>query len=107
MDRGALQDPLEAGGRLRLAAAVGDEVAELAVDVIDEIAAQPLDIDVAGPHDRDRVGILGQRQQQMLESREIVAALICIGKGPVQRLLEIGRQHRAYSFSIVHCRGCW
>ena len=59
MDGRALEHPLEAGGGLGLAPAVGDEIAELAVDVVDQVAAQALDIDVAGPHHRDRVGILG------------------------------------------------
>ena len=95
MDRRALQHALEAGGGLGLAAVVGDQIAELAVDVVDEVAAQALDIDTAGPHHRDGIRILGQRQQEMLERREFMPALIGIGERPVQRLLEIGRQHRA------------
>ena len=40
VDDGALDDALEAGRRLRILAAVGDEVGELGVDVFDEVAAQ-------------------------------------------------------------------
>ena len=105
MDRGALEHALEAGGGLGFAAMVGDQVAELAVDVIRQIAAQPLDIQVAGPHDRDRVRILGQRQQQMLEGGKIMPAFIGVTERPVQRLLEIGRKHRATPFPSCTAEG--
>ena len=90
MDGRALEHALEAGGGLGLAAAVGDEIAELAVDVVDQVAAQALDIDIAGPHHGDCVRILGQRQQQMLERRVVMPSLIGVGERTVQRLLEIG-----------------
>ena len=89
MDRGALQHALKARGRLRVVAMGGDEVGELVIDVVQDLAAQPVEIDAARAQHGDRVLILGQRQQQMFERGIFVPALIGIGESPMQRLFEI------------------
>ena len=114
MDHGALDDALEAGGRLRILAAVGDEVGELGVDIVDEVAAQHVEIDVAGAHHRGRVLVVDQGEQQVLERRVFVAALVGKREGPVEGLFEAARKARqgrlwveSYFFSMTHCSGCW
>ena len=84
VDDGALDDALEAGGRLRILVGAGGEVGELGVDVFDEVAAQHVEIDVAGAHDRGRVLVVDQRQQQMLERGVFLVALA----GERQRLMQ-------------------
>ncbi len=125
MDRCALQHTLEAGGRLRFVVVLADDVGELVVDVIGELALQLLDVEIAGAHHRDGVLVVGQGQQQMFKGCVIVPALVGISEGAVQGLFERRREHRAsflsyapggdrcggrsepaYSFSIVHWSGC-
>ncbi len=48
MNGGALQHALEAGGGLRLAAAGGHQPGELVVEILRDVAAQPVEIDAAG-----------------------------------------------------------
>ena len=75
MDHGPLDDTLKAGRRLRILAAVGDKVGQFRVDVIDEVAAQSVEINIAGAHHGGRVLIVDQRQEQMLEGGVFVAPL--------------------------------
>ena len=75
MDDGALDDALESRRRLRILAAVGDQIGELGVDVIDEVAAQGIEIDVAGAHHGGRVLVVDQRQEQVLEGGVFVTPL--------------------------------
>ena len=89
VDRGALQHALEARGRLGVLAVAGDEVGQLVVDIGQHLAAQPVEIDAARAQHRDRVLVLGQRQQQMLERGVFVPPLIGVGERPMQRLFEI------------------
>ena len=89
MDRGALQHALEARGRLGVLGVAGDEVAELVVDIGEDLAAQPVEIDAAGAQHRDRILVLGQGQQQVLERGVFVAPLIGVGEGPMQGLFEV------------------
>jgi hypothetical protein len=86
VDGRALQHPLEPGGRLGFAVVASDDIAELVVDVIAQVAAQPLDIDIASPHDRDRVLVVDQRQQKVLEGGVIVPPVVGVGEGPTQGL---------------------
>ena len=84
VDDGALDDALEAGGRLGILARAGRQVGELGVDVFDQAAAQHVEIDVAGAHHRGGVLIVDQGQQQMLERGVFLMALA----GQRQRLME-------------------
>ena len=87
--RRALQHALEARGRLRVVAVGGNEVGELVVDIVQDLAAQPVEVDAARAQDSDRVLILGKRQQQMFERRVFMPALVGVGESPMQRLFEI------------------
>ena len=89
MDRGALQHALEARGRLGVLAVVRDQVGQLVVDIGQDLAAQPVEIDAAGAQHRDRVLVLGQRQQQVLEGGVFVPPLVGVGEGPVQGFFEV------------------
>ena len=89
MDRRALQHPLKAGGGLGVLGVAGDEIAELVVDIGEDLAAQPVEIDAASAQNRDRVLVLGQREQQVLERGVFVTSLIGVGEGPMQRLFQI------------------
>ncbi len=89
MDRGALQHALEARGRLGILAVVGHQIVEFVVDIAEHVAAQPVEIDAAGPQYGNGVLVLGQRQQQMLEGGVFVPPLVGVGQGPVQRLFQI------------------
>ena len=92
VDHGALDHALEAGGRLGILAAVGDQVLELGFDIGDEVAPQLVEIDIAGAHHRGRVLVVDQRQQQMLQRRVFVVALVGERERPVKRLLEAARE---------------
>ena len=92
VDHGALDHPLEASGRLGILATVGDEVFKLGFHVGDEIAAQLVEIDVAGAHHRGGVLIVDQSQQQVLERGIFVVALVCERQRTMERLLEAARK---------------
>ena len=84
VDDGALDDALEAGGRLGILARAGGQIGELGVDIFDQAAAQHVEIDVAGAHDRGGVLIVDQRQEQMLQRGIFLMALA----GERQRLMQ-------------------
>ncbi len=84
VDDGALDDALEASGRLGVLARAGGEVGEFGIDVLDQIAAQHVEIDVARAHHRSGVLILDQRQKQMLQRGVFLVALA----GERQRLMQ-------------------
>ena len=116
VDHRALDDALEAGRRLGVLAAVRDEVLELGVDVLDEVAAQHVEIDIAGAHHGGGVLVLDQRQQEMLERRVFVATLVGGGESAVEGLFEAAGEGwhdqflafpEIHFFSITHCSGCW
>ena len=117
MHRRALDDALEARGRQRLARRLGDDALQAIVDEGFEIMAQAVDIDAAGLEHRRRVLVLRHRQQQMLERGVFVPPLAGQGERTVEGLLEVLGQHghrttstektADYSFSSVHCSGCW
>ena len=122
VDHGALDDALEAGGRLGIFGAVGDEIVELGFQVSDEAAAQLFQIDIAGPHDGGRVLILDQREQEMFQRRIFVMPLIGERQCPMKRLFKAARERghssishhlywtcsppRNHFFSMMHCKGC-
>ena len=76
VNRGALHDALEAGGRLRLVDRFDDQIVEIGVEILDDVLAQLVEIDVAGAQHRRGVRIVDQRQQQVFERRIFVAALV-------------------------------
>ncbi|MND05873.1 hypothetical protein D3C83_269090 [compost metagenome] len=62
---------------------------QLRVDVVDEIAAQLLEIDVAGSQHGGGVLVFGQGQQQMLERRVFVTPAAGQLERAMQGLFEI------------------
>ena len=76
MDDGALDDALEAGGRLRILVVSGDQVGKFVVDVVGNGLAQGIQVDVTRTHDRRSIGIVDQCQQQMLERGIFVMPLV-------------------------------
>ena len=126
---GALDHALEPGGRLGILVPFGHEIVEFGFDVGGQAALEFFQIDVAGAHDGGRILILEQREQQMLERRVFVVALVCEGERPMKRLFEAARKSWHYDlvccrhccgspssrsrppyshfFSITHWRGCW
>ena len=108
---GALDDALEAGGRLRFRRALDDQRARARCRGSSVSCARSVvEVDVAGPHDRRRRPVVDQREQQVLERRVFVAALVGVRQRAMQGAFEtVWRMtaRAAYSFSMVHCRGCW
>jgi hypothetical protein len=74
VDDRTLDYPLEPGGRLRVLPPVRDEVHQFRLDIFDEVAAQRVEFDVAGPHHGGRILIVDQREEQMLKRRVFVPA---------------------------------
>jgi hypothetical protein len=123
---GALDDPLEAGGRLGILVAVADQILELAFEIGGQTAPQLVELDVARAHDRGGILIIDQREQKMFERGVFVMALIGERQGTVERLFQVARKrghvmsrvnalyspgvplfHCRHFFSMTHCRGCW
>ena len=102
VDRGALDDALEARRGLRVLAGADHQVGQLLVEIGRELLAETVDLDPAGAQHRDRILVLGQRHQQVFQRRVFVASRAGERQGSVQALLEITRQHRGYAFSRVH-----
>ncbi len=75
MDHGALNHPLESGCGARVLPVGHDEAVQFLVDEVLEIVAQGIDIDIAAGEDGERIAILGQGQQQMLERGKFVRPL--------------------------------
>ena len=55
MNHRALDHALEAGGRLGVVGAVGDQIFEFGLEIVDEAGAQLVEIDAAGTHHRRRI----------------------------------------------------
>ena len=109
MGDGAVDNALEAGGRLGVVVRIEHEARELVVEISGELVPQQVDIDVAGAHYRRGVAIVEQRQEQMLERRIFVAALIGVLQSAPEGLFQTGRKGShldPHSFSMVHCSGC-
>ena len=99
VDHRALDDALEAGGGLGILGAVGDQIVEFRFEIGDETAAQLVQIDIARPHDRRRVLILDQREQQVLERGVFVMALVGERQSPVERLFKAAREGGHFNVS--------
>ena len=75
MDNGALNDALERGRRARILAVLHDEAVQFFIDEIFEVAFERVDIDVAAGEHGDRLAVVGQRQQEVLERGELMVTL--------------------------------
>ena len=85
---GAVDDALEAGGGLRLGGALDEQRGQLVVEIFGDAGAQLVDVDRAGLHHGRGVAVVQQRQQQMLERRVLVMALV----GVLERAMQGGFQ---------------
>ena len=109
VDHRALDDALEAGGRLGILVVAGDEIVEFGVDIGENGMLQFFEVDVAGAHDGGRLAIVDQREQQMLERRILMMTFVGESKRLVQRLFQAlgeSRHSKPHFFSITHCSGC-
>ena len=94
VERGALDDALEAVGRLGLLLAVDNEVFQFRIEVLDDRLAQRVEVDPAGAQHRRRVDVVDQREQQMLQRRVFVTALIRQRQRFAKRLFERAGENR-------------
>ena len=88
MDHGALDDALEAGGRLGILVVAGDQIVELGVDIGENGVLQLVEIDIAGAHDGGRLGVVDQREQQMLKGCIFMVPLVGERQRLVKRLFQ-------------------
>ena len=106
---GAMNDALEAGRGLRVRRSLDEQPNQLVVEILGNARPQAVEIDRTRPHHRRGVSIIQERQQQVLERRVLVVAIVGMFDGAMQRrfqaLGECGHV-LGYSFSMVHCRGC-
>jgi hypothetical protein len=94
MDDRALDDPLESCGGLGVLAPVGDQVRQLRVHVLDEVAAQDFEIDIAGPHDRSGILIVDESKEEVFEGGVFVPPLPSESEGSVKGLFKAARKAR-------------
>ena len=92
VDHRALDHALEAGGGLGVLAVVHDQRAQLVVDIVGERRAQRAEVDVAGAHHAGGVLVVDEGQQQVLERRVFVLALVGVGDRAVQGFFEVARK---------------
>ena len=88
MDHRALDHALETRGRLGVVGAVGDQVLEFGLEIIDEAGAQLVEIDAAGAHDGRRIRVIDQREQKVFERRILVVTLVCNRQRTMQGLFK-------------------
>ena len=89
VDDGALDHPLEAGGRLGVVAVRGSQCRQIGVDIEGQRRFQRRQIDIAGRHHTGRVRVIDQGEQEMLQGGVFVPALVRIVNGPVQGFFEM------------------
>ena len=112
MDGGALHDALEAVGGARFLAPLSDEIFEFRIDVVDHLLAQGIEVDVAGAQHGGRVGVVNQRQQQMLERGEFLTSLVGVSERPAEGLswCRLREERGPWGAYFLHHRigaGCW
>ena len=86
MERGALNDPLEAVGRFRLFLTVDNEIFKFSIKVLNNGLAKRVDVDSAGAQHCRRVDVVDQGEQQMLEGRVFMTAFVRERKRSTERL---------------------
>ncbi len=102
MDDRALDDALEAGGRLGILVITGDEIVQLGVDVGEDRMLQLVEIDVAGAHDGGRLGIVDKRKQQVLEGCVFMVPLIGERQRLMKRLFQALGESRHVTSLLLH-----
>ena len=72
-----LNHALETGRRLGVVGAVGHQIFEFGLEIVDEAGAQLVEIDAARAHHGCCIAVIDQRQQQMFERRILMMTLVC------------------------------
>jgi hypothetical protein len=88
MDHGALNDALESCGGLGILVISVIRSTEFLVDIIADGSRSCSSVDIAGLHHRRSVGIVHQRQKQMLQRGVFMMPLIGIGQRLMDRFFE-------------------
>ncbi len=88
MDDSALNDPLKSGCGFGINIGVGNKVAEFSVNILHQIASEQIQVNPAGPHHGGRICIIGQRVEQMLQSRIFLTPLIGLSQSVVESFFE-------------------
>ena len=105
MDRGALNNTLERGGRHGFGAVdVGFQRRQIVADEIFKILAQFVQIDGTRLHDAGGVRFVNQRQQQMLQRGKFVATGVGQGQRAVNGLLKSRRKRWHFGCSLLFGR---
>ena len=92
VDDRALDHTLEAGGRLRVFAVIDDEGSQFVVHVVREGGAQRPEFDIARPHHAGGFFVIDQTEEQMLQRRVLMFALVRVGDGAMQGFFELARK---------------
>lgn len=87
MDYSALNDALETGCRLGLLFVLQRQIGEVVLNELIQIATQSVDIHIAGAHDSRRIAVVYQRQEKVLQGRQLVFALGRQRNRAVQRFI--------------------
>ena len=101
VDDRALHDALETCGGLGIRRGRRFQALQFVVDEVGHVAPDLHQIDATGPHHRNGVDVVDQRQQQVFERGVFVPAFGGQGQSPVQRLLKVSRQHRSILIGSV------
>jgi hypothetical protein len=102
VDHGALDDALEAGGRLGVLAVVDNDRGEFGVEVVHEALLERAHIDVAGVHHRRGIMVLDQGEQQVLRGGVFMLSLVCEGDRPMKSLFKIARKRGQGGSILFH-----
>jgi hypothetical protein len=94
VDHRPLDHALETGCGLGILAPIGNEVGELAVYIIDEIAAQDVEIDIARAHDGGGILVVDKGEEKVFEGCVFVAALARESEGSMKGLFKTARKAR-------------
>ena len=88
VDHRALDHTLEARRRLGVVGAVGHQIFEFGLEIVDETGAQLVEIDAARPHHRRRIRVIDQRQQKVFKRRVLMMTLVCNRQRTMQGLFK-------------------
>ncbi len=99
MDDGALQNTLEPGRWLNIAANTADG-GQCFLKMAFQLPAQGININVAGGQHFERVTVFGQGNQQMLKRSKFMPLGFGKAHGTAEGFFQFLREHRYYSFSI-------
>ena len=89
MQHGTLHDPLECRGWLDATGWIlSDQARQVLINILFQRQFQRGDIDLARAHHLDRVFIIGESEQKMLERRIFVLTLAGGGQGAFKRIFK-------------------